>query len=196
VLISAAQELFAERGYRSATTRQIADRAGVSEDLIFRYFDSKAGLLSASVVQPLLRSINGLRVEWVDNQALHILPNDELIRRFVAGLYGLLEENRIIGQALLQVLTEDSTGLLLAELRSRLLDTLEPMVAATDGFLTDRGLRRTDAALQLRLMMILVAASAIYLPATYPAAELPARKQVVDEIAALIVSGLQRPAQQ
>lgn len=40
IVVKAAREVFAERGYE-ATTREIALRAGVSHKLIFRYFDSK-----------------------------------------------------------------------------------------------------------------------------------------------------------
>src|ERR1700746_568927 len=46
-LIQAATELFASRGYDTATTREIAARAGCAEGLIHRYFQGKAGLLSA-----------------------------------------------------------------------------------------------------------------------------------------------------
>ncbi len=55
----AAREVFAERGY-GATTREIASRAGVSHDLIFRYFDSKEKLFFDAVVAPLLDAVGGL----------------------------------------------------------------------------------------------------------------------------------------
>jgi AraC-like DNA-binding protein len=44
-LLDAAQQLFAERGYRGTTTKDIAQNAGVSENLIFRYFKSKSELM-------------------------------------------------------------------------------------------------------------------------------------------------------
>lgn len=48
-LLSAAQELFAERGYDRVTTREVAERAGVDATLIARYFGSKAGLYLAAL---------------------------------------------------------------------------------------------------------------------------------------------------
>ena len=39
--------VFAKRGYDAATTREVAQAAGVSEQLIQRYFGGKAGLLRA-----------------------------------------------------------------------------------------------------------------------------------------------------
>ncbi|MEW1655111.1 MULTISPECIES: TetR family transcriptional regulator [unclassified Streptomyces] len=45
LLLDAASELFAERGYERATVRDIASRAGVNQALLFRYFGSKKALL-------------------------------------------------------------------------------------------------------------------------------------------------------
>ena len=44
-LLSAANKLFASRGYEATTTREIAACAGCAEGLIHRYFTGKAGLL-------------------------------------------------------------------------------------------------------------------------------------------------------
>lgn len=46
-IVSAASELFAERGYTATTTREIARRAGVNEVTVFRRFENKAGVLRA-----------------------------------------------------------------------------------------------------------------------------------------------------
>ena len=46
-ILNAALELFANDGYNVVSTSKIANRAGVSEGLIFRHFESKQGLLDA-----------------------------------------------------------------------------------------------------------------------------------------------------
>lgn len=46
-LIEAATQVFAEKGFDAATTREVAERAGCSEGLIHRYFGGKRGLLIA-----------------------------------------------------------------------------------------------------------------------------------------------------
>lgn len=46
-MIEAALGLFSEHGYAPVSTRQIADAAGCSETLLFRYFGGKHGLLKA-----------------------------------------------------------------------------------------------------------------------------------------------------
>jgi AcrR family transcriptional regulator len=50
-LIDAAIEVFGECGFRGATTRRIADAAGVNEVTIFRLFGSKSALLEEAVRQ-------------------------------------------------------------------------------------------------------------------------------------------------
>lgn len=46
-ILTAATELFAERGYAGASTRAISERAGVNEVTLFRHFENKAGILRA-----------------------------------------------------------------------------------------------------------------------------------------------------
>lgn len=48
-LIDAATQVFAEKGYDAATTREVAERAACSEGLIHRYFGGKSGLLMAII---------------------------------------------------------------------------------------------------------------------------------------------------
>ena len=43
-IIRTASTLFARRGYRGTTTREIAERAGINEALLFRHFPSKEKL--------------------------------------------------------------------------------------------------------------------------------------------------------
>jgi len=43
-ILTAAAELFSERGYAGTTTRAIAGRAGVNEVTLFRRFENKAGV--------------------------------------------------------------------------------------------------------------------------------------------------------
>jgi AcrR family transcriptional regulator len=46
-IVAVAALLFSEKGFRGTTTKEIADRAGVSEAIIFRHFPSKEALYSA-----------------------------------------------------------------------------------------------------------------------------------------------------
>lgn len=48
-IIRATVELVNEKGYKGATTRAIADRAGVNEVTLFRHFGNKKGIVEAAV---------------------------------------------------------------------------------------------------------------------------------------------------
>ncbi len=56
-ILHGAMELFAERGFGSTSVKSIAERAGVSQGLMYRYFDSKDALLRAIFEE-------GLRGVW------------------------------------------------------------------------------------------------------------------------------------
>ena len=46
-IVDVASELFSQRGFNGVTTKEIADRAGVSQAIIFRHFPSKEAIYSA-----------------------------------------------------------------------------------------------------------------------------------------------------
>ena len=48
-IIAAAMELFAKKGFRGTTTRDLATQADVNEAIIFRYFKTKEELYSAII---------------------------------------------------------------------------------------------------------------------------------------------------
>lgn len=53
-LLKAAEDVFSKHGFKGATTRMIAKKAGVNESLIGRYFDGKMGLLVAIIERYVL----------------------------------------------------------------------------------------------------------------------------------------------
>ena len=57
-ILKVAQRIFSRQGFRGTTTRQIADRAGVNEAIVFRYFKSKEDLYW-SVLDDMCRAAPG-----------------------------------------------------------------------------------------------------------------------------------------
>ena len=64
LLLESARTLFARQDYRSTTTREIAEAAGVNEHLLFRQFGSKAALFHEAVVVPFLELVDDLSTRW------------------------------------------------------------------------------------------------------------------------------------
>ncbi len=190
LLEEAARDVFAERGY-AATTREIAARAGVSHDLVFRYFDSKERLFFDAVATPLLDAVGGLHQRWLDDPELATMRHDHLIRRFTSGFYEFMSTHQSIAKAMVHLFVSQSTEGELERLRARISETIAPMVAPVDGYLAAEGLRHSSAALQLRLMLLFVGAAATFLDNTYPTDEdVPAADEVVEELSRFIAGGL------
>lgn len=58
-LLTAARTLFAQHGYDATTVRAVADRAGVNQALLFRYFGNKRGLFTNAVQSEALELLEG-----------------------------------------------------------------------------------------------------------------------------------------
>ncbi|OQW65871.1 MAG: TetR family transcriptional regulator [Proteobacteria bacterium ST_bin11] len=76
-LVMAALRLFAEKGYKAASTREICDAAGANISAIRYYFGDKAGLYRAAFTEPMGDLPCGSNVaDYAD------LPLREVLRRF------------------------------------------------------------------------------------------------------------------
>ncbi len=110
-MLDAARDLFARQDYRSTTTREIAEAAGVIEPLLFRHFGSKAALFREALVTPFTTFVEEFGRTW---QA--VVPEetdeDELARHFVGRLYDVFVEHRGLVVTLLasEALSEEETA--------------------------------------------------------------------------------------
>ncbi len=103
-LLGAAAQVYAETGYRGATTRRIAQAAGVNEVTLFRHFGSKEALiqeaLRCSTLDEILPDLpaspsrpEAELTEWATRFADHLARNCSMIRTCM----GELEEHPDIG---------------------------------------------------------------------------------------------------
>jgi AcrR family transcriptional regulator len=107
--LEAAVELFNERGY-SASTRDIADRANVSETLMFRYFGSKSGLFQEAMVAPFTEFVDSFVAEH--GQGLQEGEDTLLVSLdFVGRLYDLFRSHRGLVSTLWSTVTHDGSDL-------------------------------------------------------------------------------------
>jgi AcrR family transcriptional regulator len=193
-LLAAAQELFAERGPYATTTRQIADRAEVSEDLIFRYYGSKNGLLQEAVVRPIVELLGSLRPKWETAQDSWTGHDHKRSVAFVGQVYDFVHGNRTVVMTMMQVLIGAPGEIDDLAVHSLASQMYEPLAPAFANYLRRNGFRDSDPALLLRLIMLLIGSSAGFMPGTYPdGAVVPDRDRVVDELATFIHYGLRRP---
>jgi len=85
-IVEIALDLFANEGYNAVSTKMIADRAGVSEALIFRHFKNKKGLLD--VIYHQCKE----RVEEIAKSVLEETNPNETIRKAIDWVFIIDEE--------------------------------------------------------------------------------------------------------
>lgn len=115
-LLEAAFALFAERGYRATSVRDITRAAGVTEAVLYHYFGNKADLLAAVLV--VYAPFAGYR-RILD--AADTIPVDMVLRRLSGEFLRMLHERRPF---VLTLLSEAATDLEIAAILSRLLDDI------------------------------------------------------------------------
>ncbi|MDT0447606.1 TetR/AcrR family transcriptional regulator [Streptomyces hesseae] len=128
-LIDAAAGLFAERGYERTTVRAIADRAGVNQALLFRYFGSKTALFGEVMANDGRRRLRETPPERLLESALRglLAPGDaphgdrslEVFLRSAGGDDEVAETSRSLGEEYTRALAR-LTGEEDAELRAAL----------------------------------------------------------------------------
>ncbi len=95
-ILTAARRLFAQRGSRGTTTREVADLAGVNEATLFRHFGTKTHLLgemrehfaNALTLEPVIAQLQGpleldlrmIGLAWLER----LRANEDLIRMSIA----------------------------------------------------------------------------------------------------------------
>ncbi|HTV03114.1 MAG TPA: TetR/AcrR family transcriptional regulator [Luteitalea sp.] len=99
-LLEAALKVFAEAGFRGATTRRIAQEAGVNEVTLFRQFGSKEGLILEAVV----RAVERLQDEDVLPQ-VPLDPESELLAWTQRHYDFLRQHSRLIKAAMAETQT-------------------------------------------------------------------------------------------
>jgi AcrR family transcriptional regulator len=186
LLLDAARDLFARRDYRSTTTREIAEAAGVAEYLLFRHFGSKAGLFREALVAPFTGFVEEFGRTWQS-----VIPEetdeDELARQFVGRLYDLLVEHYglvltlVAADGLAEDEAEDAG---IADVRRAL--TLLGQISAEGMQL--RGIRSDQPFLPAHSTVATIVGM-VALRSTFVGAEQPTRDAIVDELVQTILHG-------
>lgn len=183
--LQAAQTLFARQDYRSTTTKEIAEAAGVAEHLIFRHFGSKAALFNEAVVVPFLEIVNDLSSRWDS-----IVPGpgqaEAVAFEFHGALYDLFLENRGLVMTLwgADTLTSDE----LKETGITKIDRAIAVLAGLGGKANNMLGLHSNEDLAARSSVALVAGMAAF-GATFFGGKRPPRDVIVEEITQATLHG-------
>lgn len=186
LLLDAARDLFARQDYRSTTTREIAQAAGVTEHLLFRHFGSKAALFREALVLPFTRFVDEFGRTWQS-----VIPEEtseeELAGRFVGQLYDLFVEHQGLLVTLMgsESLNEDElTDTGIADVRRAL--TVLGQISGEGMNL--RGMQSEHPDLPAHSTVAMIAGMAA-LRSTYFGATPPSREVIVDELVQATLHG-------
>ena len=92
-LLAAAARIYGESGFRGATTRRIADEAGVNEVTLFRLFGSKSALIAEALREHAPRAVDPVALPdepvdpdhelsaWCQAQLTHLRASRSMIRK-------------------------------------------------------------------------------------------------------------------
>ncbi len=181
-IVSAAAEVFAERGYHGASTQDIADRLGIRQASLYYYFPSKEVALETVCI----RGVEG----FVDQAALTAASSGtaaDRVRRLIRGhLAPLLDRH-----AFVQVFLRERQNLPDASRRrvGRLSRRYERIVQEILAGGVASGEFRTDLDCRLAALALLGLCNGV--PAWYGKEPDASLDRIVDEFAKLVLDGLQ-----
>jgi AcrR family transcriptional regulator len=173
LILSAARQVFAARGYAHSSTREIAEAAGVSEALLFRYFGTKAKLFEVAIVVPFQHLMDAGVAEWRDGAD-------------VGWLYDLLSQNRDLVVALLAAQAHEID---LSD-HPELADALDRLHVAGEIELALRGLAGVEVPAPVPVTFAMIFALAVFADWLFPPDQRPSREAIVDEITHCMLEGL------
>jgi AcrR family transcriptional regulator len=186
LLLDAARDLFARQDYRSTTTREIAEAAGVAEHLLFRNFGSKAALFREALVVPFTSFVDDFSRTW-KNVVPEETDEQDLAGLFVGQLYDLFVEHRGLVMTLWASEALDDQELTEAGIVevSEALAVLGQISA--EGRRT-RGMRSSEPDLAAHSTVAMVAGMAAF-GSTFFGANEPSRDAIVDELTQAALHG-------
>ena len=195
LLLDAATEVFARKGYAATTTDDIAAEAGVARTLIFRHFGSKSDLFRASQLQPFIDLLEGFRATWSAQQD-EVWTAERLMRTMVGQMYDSFRAHRsgVLGLAA-------STEALDADAAKEAREVLDAVFADVTEIGKREARRRgwfaeEDLELSIRMIIGMVASMSTLDPLFLPGGRnRPSKNQIVDQLTALALYGIRlRPA--
>ncbi len=191
LIIDSARELFGERGYAATTTRAIADRAGVTEPLIFRNFGGKAALFEQAVALPFNRLLGDYLTVW-RNREPTTKGSMIRMRHYVESLYDYLRENKALLRALILSMQSDDPELahLMHQPSAPIIRYLDQVGKLGETSLPQVGWVGINLQIAVRISFGFIFSLAVFDDLFFAEGRHPKRVQLIDEMVAYLVHGL------
>jgi AcrR family transcriptional regulator len=160
LLIAAAQQVFAKRGYGGATTAEIAAVAGVSESALFRHFATKSDLFATAALEPFTDFMSDFAKVWRRTRREDVRTG-AFMRTFVTELFDHVQSRRDIVVALL-VASDDQSRAVVDEVRDRFTTLFAELDGVGRDWESARGVHVPGIELNERLLVGLITAMVVF----------------------------------
>jgi AcrR family transcriptional regulator len=192
LLLDAARDAFAQQGFRGTSTRDIADRAGVTEVMIFRHFGSKANLFQEAVVDPFTTFMDAYIADYHTREHGQLSAEQEG-RALYTGLFDVLSSEREVLLALMAARQygdlPDAASIQVNNAFAQVFGVLEEVVATES---RERNFSGFDLSATVRVMFSMVLSAAVHSDWIGLDRNV-SREQLLDAMTKLTVRGLQVP---
>ncbi len=191
-LIEAASAIFAERGYQSATTREICVQARANAAAVNYHFGDKLGLYKAALKSVIAREDSG-----IEKLALSAMPAEVALRAFIQAMFDNLGGSDRYTRLMAHELSDPTPGLALVvnqiiAPRAKLLS--EIVARLTAGSSTSLGTRLAVHSIMAQVVHYMHARPVIKL--LWPNWQMTpaARRRIIDHVTHFSLAALQEMA--
>jgi AcrR family transcriptional regulator len=147
-ILKAAMELFAQKGFRGTTTRDLAAQAAVNEAIIFRYFTNKTELYRAILEEKVHQSRDE---HYIEVEKLSQASDPSTFLEFLGNKF--LERHEQDSTFMRLLLFSALEGHELAEMFLESMEARDPMVSYLEKQMADGTFRRMDPVLASRAFL-------------------------------------------
>jgi AcrR family transcriptional regulator len=191
-LLEAGRQVFSEVGYSRASTKFIAERAGIAEPLLFRNFGSKAGLFAHVVLGPFQDFIEDWKESHPGKDRVH--TERELAVDLIWRAHDLFTKNRGL------ILTYIATSIFEPEVirleeSPMFLTAIDTLARWAETELVEaRGLPRVNVRIANRAIIGMVMSMALFEDWLVSSnGKTPSQATIVNELADLVLYGVTGP---
>jgi AcrR family transcriptional regulator len=188
LLVEEASRQFTERGYAATTMKDLSAATDVAISVLYHHFPSKADLLREAVLLPFVNLVDHVGANW---ESLQDRPwkETELIRSFIVDLYEGLFAHRGALLTLIAARSELDEGMQ-AEINRALRRMFLELRAITEESRAHGWRPSEHIEIQIRLLVTLVAGSALLGDLFLPEKVVGSRDGLVDEMTEFVRRGL------
>ena len=190
LVLEAARDMFAEKGYARSTTREIATRASVAETLLFRNFESKSKLFAEAALEPIAEFIREVVRDLADSVPF-ASPWDAQ-RQFIEGLYTTASAKRGLLLTLFATSVFEPEVVGAGNAGTSIQDAFDALARLTEKELALAGIEHEpfDVVLTSRSVIGMVLAMALFGDWLLPAGRRkPTRAALIDEMTRQVLYG-------